>query len=140
MVLLANNIRDIAYDSRQGIKTIGILLGNRRSLFLYAGLILAVYLDMIGIVVMGILSPWGPCSPLSPKGLLLKGLWKKIPEAADAITAQLNTMFGILLIVGLILNRCSPVIVLTHALAKAWTHPKLNGMKPIFYSFALWIS
>ena len=111
MVLLANNIRDIAYDSRQGIKTIGILLGSRKSLFLYAGLILAVYLYVIGIVVLGILSPWGLLVLLSlPKAIyLLKGFMEKIPEAADAITAQLNTMFGILLIVGLILNRVLPL-------------------------------
>jgi 1,4-dihydroxy-2-naphthoate octaprenyltransferase len=111
MVLLANNIRDIAYDSRQGIKTIGILLGSRRSLFLYAGLILAVYLDMIGIVVLGILSPWGLLVLLSlPKAIsLLRGFMEKIPEAADAITAQLNTIFGILLIAGLILSRLIPL-------------------------------
>ena len=111
MVLLANNIRDIAYDSRQGIKTIGILLGSRRSLFLYAGLILAVYLYVIGIVVLGILSPWGLLVLLSlPKAIyLLKGFMEKIPEAADAITAKLNTIFGILLIVGLILNRLVPL-------------------------------
>jgi hypothetical protein len=34
---------------------------------------------------------------------------EKIPEAADAITAQLNTIFGILLVVGLILNRLLPL-------------------------------
>jgi len=33
LVLLANNIRDIAYDSRQGIKTVGILLGGGRVSF-----------------------------------------------------------------------------------------------------------
>jgi 1,4-dihydroxy-2-naphthoate octaprenyltransferase len=111
MVLLANNIRDIAYDSRQGIKTIGILLGSRESLFLYAGLILAVYLYVIGMVVLGVLSPWGLLVLLSlPKAIyLLKGFMEKIPEAADAITAQLNTIFGILLIVSLILNRLLPL-------------------------------
>jgi 1,4-dihydroxy-2-naphthoate octaprenyltransferase len=111
MVLLANNIRDIAYDSRQGIKTIGILLGSQRGLFLYAGLILAVYLYIIGMVVLGILSPWGLLVLLSlPKAIyLLKGFMEKIPEAADAITAQLNMIFGLLLIVGLILNRLLPL-------------------------------
>jgi hypothetical protein len=34
---------------------------------------------------------------------------EKIPEAADAITAQLNTIFGVLLIVSLILNRLLPL-------------------------------
>ena len=111
MVLLANNIRDIAYDSRQGIKTIGILLGSRRSFFLYAGLILAAYLYVIGMVLVGILSPWGLLVLLSlPKAIhLLKSFMEKIPEAADAITAQLNTIFGLLLIVALILNRMVPL-------------------------------
>jgi 1,4-dihydroxy-2-naphthoate octaprenyltransferase len=111
LVLLANNIRDIAYDSRQGIKTMGILLGSRRSIFLYAGLILAAYLYVIGLVLVGTLSPWSLLVLLSlPKAIhLLKSFMEKIPEAADAITAQLNTIFGLLLIVALILNRMVPL-------------------------------
>jgi 1,4-dihydroxy-2-naphthoate octaprenyltransferase len=111
LVLLANNIRDIAYDSRQGIKTIGILLGSRKSLLMYAGLILAAYLYMIAVVVAGILSPWGLLVLLSlPKAVhLLKTFRIKIPEAADAITAQLDTLFGLLLIAALILNRAVPL-------------------------------
>jgi len=107
LVLLANNIRDIDYDSRQGIKTIGILLGSRRGYFLYAGLILVAYLYVIGMVMVGILTPWGLIVLFSlPKAIhLLKSFMIKIPEAADAITAQLNTIFGLLLIVALILNR-----------------------------------
>jgi len=111
LVLLANNIRDIAYDSRQGIKTIGILLGSRRSIFLYAGLILLAYLYMIGMIASGILSPWGLLVLLSlPKAIhLLKNFMTKVPEAADAITAQLNTTFGLFLILSLILNRVVPL-------------------------------
>jgi len=111
MVLLANNMRDISYDSRQRIKTIGILLGTRRSLFLFAGLILAAYLYIIGMVVAGILGPWGLLVLLSlPKAIhLLKDFLKKIPEAADALTAQLNTIFGLLLIAALILSRVVPL-------------------------------
>jgi len=111
LVLLANNIRDIAYDSRQGIKTIGILLGSRRSISLYAGLILVAYLYMIGMVATGILSPWGLLVFLSlPKAIqLLKSFMTKIPEAADAITAQLNTIFGLFLIISLVLSRMVPV-------------------------------
>jgi 1,4-dihydroxy-2-naphthoate octaprenyltransferase len=111
LVLLANNIRDIAYDSRQGIKTIGILLGSRRSFFLYAGLILSAYLYVVGIIVVGILGLWGLLVFLSlPKAIhLLKSFMERIPEAADAITAQLNTIFGLLLILGLILNKMVPL-------------------------------
>lgn len=111
MVLLANNIRDIVYDSRQGIKTIGILLGSRRSIFLYAGFILTAYLYVIGMVLFGILTPWGLLVFLSlPKAIhLLKSFMEKVPEAADAITAQVNTIFGLLLIVALILNKMVPL-------------------------------
>ena len=111
LVLLANNIRDIDYDSRQGIKTIGILLGSRRSFFLYRTLILIAYFYIIGIVLFGLLSPWGLIVLLSlPKSAhLLRDFKKRIPEAADAITAQLNTFFGLLLIFALILNRVVPL-------------------------------
>jgi 1,4-dihydroxy-2-naphthoate octaprenyltransferase len=111
LVLLANNIRDIDYDSRQGIKTIGILLGGRQSLLVYAGLILAAYLYIIVVVLAGILSPWGLLVFLSlPRAIhLLRTFMKKIPEAADAITAQLDTLYGLLLIAALILNKTVPL-------------------------------
>jgi len=111
LVLLANNIRDIDYDSRQGIKTIGIILGDRHSFFLYAGLIAAAYLYVAGMVLLGILSPWGLLVFLSvPKAIdLLKIFTRRIPEAADAITAQLDTLFGVLLIAALILHKAVPL-------------------------------
>jgi 1,4-dihydroxy-2-naphthoate octaprenyltransferase len=111
LVLLANNIRDIAYDSRHGIKTISILLGERPSFLVYAGLILAAYLFIIVLVLTGILSPWGLLVLFSlPKAIhLLRTFKEKIPEAADAITAQLNTAFGLLLIAALILNKTVPL-------------------------------
>lgn len=111
LVLLANNIRDIAYDSRQGIKTIGILLGSRRSFRVYAGLIFAAYTYTVLMVLWGFLSPWGLLVILSfPKALhLLKTFTQKIPEAADAITAQLDTFFGLLLIGGLVLDKVVPL-------------------------------
>ena len=111
LVLFANNIRDIEYDSRQGIKTIGIMLGGRQSFWLYAGLILAAYLYILIIVLVGILSPWGLLVFLSlPKAIhLLRMFMQKIPDAADAITAQLDTIFGLLLIAALILNRTVPL-------------------------------
>jgi 1,4-dihydroxy-2-naphthoate octaprenyltransferase len=85
--------------------------GSRRSIFLYAGFILAAYLYVMGLVLIGTLSPWGLLVLFSlPKAVhLLKSFMAKIPEAADAITAQLNTIFGLLLIIALILNRVVPL-------------------------------
>ena len=111
LVLLANNMRDIAYDSRQGIKTVGILLGTHRSFILYASLILAAYLSVLGMVLLNTLSLWGLLVFLSlPKALhLLRSFMKRIPEAADAVTAQLDTLFGLLLIASLIMSRTVPL-------------------------------
>ncbi len=107
LVLLANNIRDIDYDSRQPIKTIGILLGAARSIRLYALMIAAAYLFVVLMVVAGMLSPWALLVLLSlPKALkLVRVFAQKVPDAADANTAQLNTVFGLLLVVALIINR-----------------------------------
>lgn len=107
LVLLANNIRDIAYDSRQRIRTISILLGPRRSIMLYAALIVTAYAFTALIVAIGVLSPWALLVLISlPKAIkLLREFMKKVPEAADANTAQLNTIFGILLIIALILEK-----------------------------------
>lgn len=107
LVLLANNIRDIEYDSRQRIKTISILLGPIWSLRLYIALIGAAYLYVAGMVLADTFSPWTLLVFLSlPKAAgLVKTFARKIPDGADAITAQLNTIFGLLLIVGLVADK-----------------------------------
>ena len=86
---------------------IGTLLAARRSVTLYTALIVTAYLYIMIIVAAGVLSPWALLVLLSlPKALkLLKEFIQKVPEAADANTAQLNTIFGILLIVALILEK-----------------------------------
>ncbi len=111
LVLLANNTRDIAYDARQGITTISILLGEKGSLVLYTGLIAAAYLSMVLMVLLNLVSPWSLLVLLSlPKAVsLLRSFARKVPEAADAITAQLDTAFGVLLIGGLILQTVVPI-------------------------------
>jgi 1,4-dihydroxy-2-naphthoate octaprenyltransferase len=111
LVLLANNIRDIAYDSRQGIKTVGIALGHARSIRLYIGLVVAAYVLVAGMAATRILSPWTLLVLLSlPKAIsLVRAFAVEVPDAADARTAQLNTLFGLLLIVGLILGRVMPL-------------------------------
>jgi 1,4-dihydroxy-2-naphthoate polyprenyltransferase len=111
LVLLANNIRDIKNDARQGIKTIAIHLGEKSSLRLYVGLIIAAYLLVIVLVAAGPFSPWCLLIVLSfPKAFsLTRTFMKTVPEAADAITAQFATMFGVLLIAGLVLGRVVPL-------------------------------
>ncbi len=106
LVLLANNIRDISHDHDKGILTLAIVLGHDKSLILYAILVMASYL---GIVLMAIIGPLHPGSlivlmsvPLAWK--LLHQMLQEVPADADARTAQLDTAFGILLVISLILE------------------------------------
>jgi len=107
LVLLANNMRDIEYDTRTKIKTISIILGPRRSYLLYAGLMVLSYLLVLALILTGLLGAWGLLVFLSvPKAVsLLRSFNTKIPDAADAVTAKTENLFGILLIAALILNR-----------------------------------
>jgi 1,4-dihydroxy-2-naphthoate polyprenyltransferase len=106
LVLFANNMRDIAHDSRQDVKTLGIILGSRGSYRLFTGLIILAYLYVLGMIVTGIMSRWGFLIFLSvPSAIrLLKIFKKEIPDMADALTAQYDTVFGILLILALFLE------------------------------------
>jgi len=107
LVLFANNMRDISYDARQNIKTLGILLGRKGSFVLFAGFIVAAYLYVLGMVALGVMGPWGLLIFLSlPKAWsLLQSFRREIPDAADALTAQFDTVFGILLMAALFLDR-----------------------------------
>ena len=106
LVLFANNMRDIAYDSRQEVRTLGILLGSRRSYLLFTGLIVLAYAYVLGMIIVGIMSLWGLLIFLSvPNAIrLLKTFKTKIPDMADALTAQFDTVFGILLILAIFLE------------------------------------
>lgn len=106
LVLFANNMRDIAYDSRRNVKTLSIVLGSEKSYLVFAGLILAAYAFVLGMIFVGVMSLWGFLIFLSlPKALsLLRSFREKIPDASDAITAQFDTVFGILLILAIIIE------------------------------------
>lgn len=106
LVLLANNLRDIEHDKNRGIRTIAILLGAQKGFVLYAVLISLAYLSILVMVLLGTLSPWSLLVffslPVAVK--LLKLMARKIPDDADARTAQLDTAFGVLLAISLILE------------------------------------
>ena len=106
LVLFANNMRDIAYDSRHKVKTVSIMLGSRKSYTLFAGLIVLAYAYVLGMIITGIMSLWGLLIFLSlPKAIsLLKTFNEKIPDMADALTAQFDTVFGILLLLAIFLE------------------------------------
>jgi 1,4-dihydroxy-2-naphthoate octaprenyltransferase len=111
LVLLANNLRDIDYDRSAGIATLGTLLGQQKTRVLYQGLILLAYLAIAIMIALKILSPWGVLvffsAPVAFR--LIRTLQREIPNDADARTAQLDTLFGVWLIVGLILEKIFPL-------------------------------
>lgn len=112
LVLLANNLRDIEYDSLVGIKTLGTLLGQRRTLWLYQGLIGLAYGAIILLIAFKILSPWGLLVFFSvPVALrLIRTMQQQIPTDADARTSQLDMLFGVWLIAALVLEKILPLL------------------------------
>jgi 1,4-dihydroxy-2-naphthoate octaprenyltransferase len=106
LVLFANNMRDIVFDSRQRVRTLASLLGKEKSFFFFAGLIVLAYAYVFGLIAAGVISLWAGLVLLSvPHAVrLLRTFKTAIPDGADALTAQFDTVFGILLLVALLLD------------------------------------
>ena len=82
------------------------MLGQRRGLTLYLALVVAAYAAVVGMALFGPLSPWSLIvllsTPLAVK--LLRQMAADIPLDADAQTAKLDTAFGLLLVISLVLE------------------------------------
>jgi 1,4-dihydroxy-2-naphthoate octaprenyltransferase len=105
-VLLANNIRDVNHDRDKGILTIPIVIGQRNGLRLYLAMVLLAYFGIVTMSLMGPLNLWSLIVLISlPLAVrLLRQMMRQIPVDADAQTAQLDTAFGILLVISLVLE------------------------------------
>jgi len=105
LVLLANNIRDIKHDRDKGILTLAIVLGQQKGILLYATLVVVAYLGIVWMSIFGPLYLWSLLVLVSlPLALrLLKQMKARVPADADARTAQLDTAFGVLLVISLVL-------------------------------------
>jgi len=106
LVLLANNIRDIDLDRRRGIRTLAILLGYRLGLNAYLTLMVLAYAGILMLALAGVLTPWVliifASLPLAIR--LLRQMRHSVPANADALTAKLDTAFGLLLVASLIIE------------------------------------
>jgi 1,4-dihydroxy-2-naphthoate octaprenyltransferase len=107
LVLLANNLRDRVNDESRGITTIPILLGRRNGMRLYAALIILAYVAVAIMSFFGPLTLWSLIVLLSlPLPLhFLRQMINDTPDDADAQTAKIDTAFGILLVISLVLER-----------------------------------
>lgn len=106
-ILLSNNIRDLDGDKRSGRKTLAILLGRQRAIYLLGAMFLTSYLWIIMLVIFSDASPWLllvflsiPKSYAATKGFIGKTQPIQMMPAMKA-TAQTNTFFGFLLSIGL---------------------------------------
>jgi len=106
LVILANNVRDINHDQRQGIKTLAILIGRVNGLRLYAGLVIMAFISVVLMAALGTLPLWSLMVLLSlPLAWrLLSTMIHELPADADARTGQLDTSFGALLVISLVLG------------------------------------
>jgi len=107
MVLLANNIRDIPFDGEAGVQTVATVLGGRWAVRAYRLFVFAAYGLACALVASGMLGWFALLTLLSlPLALrLIRMFDAAIPADADAQTAELDALFGALLIVGLQLQR-----------------------------------
>ncbi|KIL45555.1 1,4-dihydroxy-2-naphthoate polyprenyltransferase [Jeotgalibacillus campisalis] len=109
-ILLANNIRDLDGDKENGRKTIAILLGRKKAIYLLAAMFAVAYGTVVVLISTGIVSPWLFISFLSvPKaikattGFIGKTMPMQMMPAMKA-TAQTNTIFGFLLSIGFLIG------------------------------------
>ncbi|MBV6477426.1 MAG: 1,4-dihydroxy-2-naphthoate octaprenyltransferase [Ignavibacteria bacterium] len=114
-ILHSNNIRDINFDGKFGVKTLPILIGEKMSVKVYYVLILGAYLCLIIFVALGML-PWFALLSLITLPLALKLVKMSDGFPPDGIarfeygtkhimmTAQLNMMFGLTLVLGLLIS------------------------------------
>jgi len=107
LVLLANNIRDAADDEKREIKTLPIITGHQRGIWIYVMLVVFAYVSVVLMVFTGPLNLWSLMVLVSVPLFfrLLRQMIKNPPIDADAQTAKLDTVFGILLLISLIIGR-----------------------------------
>lgn len=113
-ILHSNNIRDINFDGKFGVKTLPILIGEKASVVVYYILILGAYICLIIFAALKLL-PWFALLSLItlPLALKLVKMSDGFPPDGQArfeygtkhimMTAQLNMMFGLTLVLGLLI-------------------------------------
>lgn len=107
---MANNIRDITGDQKSGRRTLPIVLGRERAIHFMAWVFIAAFGWITVLVAFEFVVVWALLVLLSaPKAISaikqFKGKRKPIEMMpAMKTTAQLNTWFGSLLVIGLLLG------------------------------------
>lgn len=107
---MSNNIRDLDGDKEGGRKTLAILLGRPKAIQFLAVLFTISYIWVIFLIITNHLTIWALLTFISiPKALEAIKLFKGKTVAIEMMpamraTAQLNTMFGFVLTITLIVG------------------------------------
>ncbi len=108
-ILLANNIRDLDNDKVNGRKTIACLVGHRRAVYVLIGFFAAAVLSLI-IAVLAFEVSWLAVLALLSIPLMIKTVrlfWEDLPPEqlmpGMAQTGKVNTIFGLLLAISLVI-------------------------------------
>jgi 1,4-dihydroxy-2-naphthoate octaprenyltransferase len=109
-ILMANNIRDLDGDKERGRKTLAILLGRQNAVLFLAGMFVISYLWIFALTFLSLHSIWLLLVVISlPKAIKAVKLFHGKAIASEMVpamkaTAQLNTIFGLLLVIGLLFH------------------------------------
>ncbi|WP_410502561.1 1,4-dihydroxy-2-naphthoate polyprenyltransferase [Exiguobacterium acetylicum] len=108
-ILLANNIRDLDNDKVNGRKTIACLVGHRRAVYVLIGFFAAAVLSLV-IAVLAFEVSWFALLALLSIPLMIKAVrlfWEDLPPEklmpGMAQTGKVNTIFGLLLAISLVI-------------------------------------
>ena len=110
-ILMANNIRDLEEDQAHGRKTLAVLFGRGKAVFILEAMFLFTYLWVLVMIIIGEFSPWTLLVAISlPKALQAArgfrlGVGSNELMQAMVATAQANSAFGLLLALGLLLAK-----------------------------------
>jgi len=110
-ILHANDIRDIYYDRKAGIKTLSIMIGRKKAKTLYTCFLIVSYLSVITMSLTGITPVWS-IAVLITLPLAIGNIRKLYAEngdgtgikALDQETAKLQMLFGIIFIASILIT------------------------------------
>lgn len=107
-ILMANNIRDLEDDKKNGRRTLAILLNREKATYFLTGMFAFSYLWIILLIFSGIVSPWAltsfasmPLAVQAARGFFRHTTAETLMPAMVA-TAKTNTLFGFFLSAGLV--------------------------------------
>ncbi|MHA6260233.1 1,4-dihydroxy-2-naphthoate polyprenyltransferase [Sporosarcina sp. CAU 1771] len=109
-IMMANNIRDLEGDKESGRKTLAILLGRSNAITFLALFFLISYVWIFGLIIFGQLTPWALLillsvrKPIKAISIFKKGLLPLQVMPAMKETAVTNTVFALLLGIGILLG------------------------------------